>query len=96
MRTRWWRWVVLLVFAIGLGACGLKQGFEDTKRTTAALKSELGLDAGVSFHTRNGHTTVQVHLASPPPGDVATLKANVTAVVNRTFHAKVERVELSF
>jgi len=87
----------LLAGAIFLGGCGsLKEGLEDSKRTTAALKSELGVDARVSFRTMNGHTSVAVHLVSPPSGDAATAKRNIEDVVNRNFRAKVERVDVSF
>jgi len=87
----------LLVGTIFLGGCGsLKEGLEDSKRTTAALKSELGFDAQVYFRTANGHTSVTVQLASPPSGDAATAKHNIEDVVNRNFRAKVERVDVSF
>jgi len=87
----------MVAFSIGLAACGsLKEGLEDSKRTTSALKSELGLDAQVSFRTMNGHTSVGVRLAAPPAGDAAAAKAQITDVVNRNFRAKVERVDISF
>ena len=87
----------LLAGTIFLSGCGsLKEGLEDSKRTTAALKSELGVDARLSFRTVNGHTSVAVQLASPPSGDAAALKRNITDVVNRNFRAKVERVDVSF
>jgi hypothetical protein len=87
----------MVVFSIGLVACGsLKEGLEDTKRTSSALKSELGLDAQVGFRTTNGHTTVSVQLAAPPVGDAATAKAQITDVVNRSFRTKVERVAVVF
>ena len=88
-------WIV--IFSIGLAACGaLKEGMEDSQRTASALKSELGLDAQVSFRTTNGHTAVGVRLAAPPAGDAATAKAQITDVVNRSFRTKVERVDVSF
>jgi hypothetical protein len=88
-------WVVVL--SVGLVACGaLKEGIEDSKRTSSALKSELGLDAQVSFRTMNGHTTVGVRLATPPAGDAAAAKAQIADVVNRSFRTKVERVDVSF
>jgi len=87
----------LLAGTLFLGGCGsLKEGLEDSKRTTAALKSELGVDARVSFRTVNGHTSVAVQLAAPPSGDAATAKRNIEDVVNRNFRAKVERVDVSF
>ncbi len=88
-------WV--LAGTIFLSGCGtLKEGLEDSKRTTSALKSELGLDARVSFRTVNGHTSVAVQLASPPSGDAAAAKRTIADVVNRNFRAKVERVDVSF
>jgi hypothetical protein len=87
----------MVAFSIGLVACGsLKEGLEDTKRTSSALKTELGLDAQVGFRTVNGHTTVSVQLATPPVGDAATAKAQITDVVNRSFRTKVERVDVVF
>jgi hypothetical protein len=80
-----------------LGACGgLKDAVDDSKQTTTALKSELGVDARVSFRTFNGRTTVAVQLAEPPSGDAAALKRNIIGIVNKKFHAKVDQVEVSF
>ncbi len=98
-RMRIWKragaWVLAL--SIGLSACGgFKESLEDSKRATSALKAELGLDAQVSFRTMNGHTSVGVHLTTPPSGDAATVKRNITDVVNRSFRTRVEQVELSF
>jgi hypothetical protein len=93
--TQLWAWMV--IFSIGLVSCGaLKEGLEDSKRTSSALKSELGVDAQVGFRTVNGHTTVSVHLATPPAGDAAAAKAQISDVVNRSFRTKVERVDVSF
>lgn len=87
----------VFVLLFSLSACGdLKQSFEDTQRASAALKSELVLDAGVTFRTVNGHTSVSVRLATPPPGDAATAKRKITDVVSRSFHTRVEHVELTF
>jgi hypothetical protein len=96
MRTRSWRWVAPLLLTVALAGCGLKEATQDAHRAEAALKAELGLDATMSFNIRNGFTTVQVYLATPPTGDAATLKSNVTAVVNRSFRSKVGRVLVSF
>lgn len=86
-----------VVLLLNLSACGdLKQSLEDTQRASAALKSELGLDAGVSFRTVNGHTSVSVRLATPPSGDAATAKRKITDVISRSFHTKVEHVEVTF
>ena len=94
---RRWLQVWLVACTIGLGACsGFKQSIEDSGRTTTALKSELGVDARVSFNTVSGHTFVAVHLASPPSGDAAATKSKITDIVNKTFRAKVERVDVSF
>ena len=88
-------WIV--IFSIGLAACGgFKDSLEDSKRATDGLKSELGLDAQVSFRTMNGHTSVAVQLATPPTGDAATAKAKITDLVNRSFRTKVEHVAVSF
>ena len=97
MRLRQGLGTGVLAGFIFLNGCGeLKEGLEDTKRTTVALKSELGLDARVSFRSVNGHTSVGVQLASPPSGDAATAKRNIVDVVNRHFHTKVERVDVVF
>ena len=87
----------LIALALATFACGsLKEGIEDSSRTTAALKSELGVDAQVSFRTTNGHTTVAVRLSKPPVGEAAAVKTQITEVVNRNFRSKVERVEVAF
>jgi hypothetical protein len=97
MRMRDGLGACLLAGAIFVAGCGsLKDGLEDSKRTTAALKTELGVDASVSFRTVNGHTSVAVQLASPPSGDAADAKRKIADVVNRNFRAKVERVDVSF
>ncbi len=89
--------VGLLIGAMFLSGCtSLKEGIEDSTRATAALKTEMGIDARVSFRTMNGHTSVAVQLASPPSGDAATAKRNITDVINRNFRVKVERVDVSF
>jgi hypothetical protein len=96
-----WTWkhaaVGIVVLSLNVCACGgFKQSMEDSKRASTALKSELGLDAQVSFRTVNGHTGVSVRLATPPSGDAATAKRNITDVVSRSFRTKVERVEVTF
>jgi hypothetical protein len=89
--------ILLFVLSLGVGACGgFKESIEDSKRATSALKSELGLDAQVSFKTVNGHTSVGVRLATPPAGDAAAAKRSITEVVTRSFRTKVERVDVSF
>jgi hypothetical protein len=69
---------------------------EDGKRTEAAIRSELGVDSSVSVHIFNGRTMVTAKLKSTPPGDAAAVKSKVTDIVNRNFHAKVERVDAAF
>src|SRR4051812_39988722 len=96
-----WTWkhlgIGLLVLSLGVGACGgFKDSIEDSRRATSALKSELGLDAGVSFRTVNGHTSVSVRLATPPSGDAAVAKRNITEVVSRSFRTKIEHVDVTF
>jgi hypothetical protein len=87
----------VVAFSLAVVGCGgLKEGMADSQRTTAALKSELGLDAQVSFRTMNGHTVVGVKLSSAPAGDAASVKTKITDVVNRNFRAKVERVDVAF
>ena len=87
----------LLVASIGIAGCGgFKQSMEDSKRATAALKSELGIDAQISFRTMNGHTIVGVRLAKAPSGDAAEAKKRVTEVITQNFRQKVERVDIAF
>jgi hypothetical protein len=90
--------VVTLLLALSLGGfgCGLKEAVEDTGRVSTALKSELGLDAQVSFKSKNGYMVVAVRLTTPPSGDAATAKRNIVDVVNRNFRSKVDRVDVSF
>jgi hypothetical protein len=92
-------WASLL--ALALAACGdLKQNSEDAQKSEVAIKSELGLDSKIGFRSFSGtngsRTTVVVHLAKTPSGDVTKLKADVTDIVSRTFHAHVDQVTLDF
>jgi hypothetical protein len=86
----------LLILSFGLGACGLQDAWQDTKRTESALKSELGINARVGVNITNGHTTVAVRLPAAPAGDAAEAKRSITDVVTRACHLKVERVDISF
>jgi hypothetical protein len=95
------RVVLAWLLALALGACGdLKQSSEDAQKTEATIKTELGLDSKIGFRSFSGtngsHTTVVVHLTTPPSGDVTKLKASVTDIVTRTFHAHVDQVTLDF
>lgn len=78
----------------------LKNNFEDAKRSEAALKSEMGLNATVTFGAYSGtngqRTVVSVQLKDPPAGDPAALKARISQVVARTFRARVDRVTVAF
>jgi hypothetical protein len=97
MALRRWIGVGLLLLSTQLAACdGFKESLEDSAGATRALKAELGLDAQVSFRTMNGHTSVAVHLVTPFTGDAATVKGQITDVLNRSFRAKVEHVDVSF
>lgn len=89
---------LVIALSVAVAACGgFKENIEDSARTTSALKSELGFDAQVLFETMNGsHTTVTVRLSKPPIGEAATVRTQITDVVNRSFRNKVERVELVF
>ncbi len=93
-----------------MGACALsfavtacasfQEGIDDAKKSKEALKTELGMDANVSFHTFSGtggkKTIVTVAIRPAPTGDVATVKAQVTTVVTRSFRSPVERVDVTF
>jgi len=86
--------VVLL--SLGLGACGLRQAWQDHQRAESALKSELGLDANVSVNITNGHASVAVRLPGAPVGDAADAKRAITDVVTRACSLKIERVDVSY
>jgi hypothetical protein len=73
----------------------MKQAFADCKATESAIHSELGVDSVCSVRTVNGHTSVTARLKSTPPGEAAAVKSKVTDIVTRTFHAKVERVDVA-
>ena len=36
-----------------------------------------------------------IKLGALPPGDASAIKAQVRTIVNRTFHARVERVDVA-
>lgn len=86
---------------VSLSACGdLKNGLADSKRSQTDIKSELGVSSEVNFReftgTKGKTTTVTVHLDTVPPGDVAAIKASVTAIVTRDFRSHVDNVIISF
>jgi hypothetical protein len=88
---------LLVALVLAVAACGaLKEGIEDSNRATAGLKSELGVDAQISFKTTNGRTTVTVRLLKPPVGDAAAVKTRITDIVTRNFRTTVEHVEVAF
>jgi len=91
MKITWLLWLALAV-----SACGLKESLEDVKRTDAAIKTELGLDAHTSWESTNGHGHVQVRLAAAPPGDATLAKRDIAAIVTRTFRSRVEQVEVAY
>jgi len=86
----------LLLMSLGASACGLKDAWQDVKRSQSALKSELGIDAKVGVDITNGHTSIAVRLPAAPAGDAAEAKRAIAAVVTRACHSKVERVDISF
>lgn len=88
--------VGVVLLSLGLGACGLKDAWQDHQRAENALKSELGLSANVAVNITNGHTSVAVRLPAAPAGDAADTKRAITEVVTRACHLKVERVEISY
>jgi hypothetical protein len=93
--------VLVLTLAVGASGCGLKTGSEDARKTEAAIKSELGMEAHINFRTFTSaasgtHTIVVVTLSQPPSGDVRELKAKLTEIAGRTFRSKVDRVDVVF
>ncbi|HVY32466.1 MAG TPA: hypothetical protein VHB79_38275 [Polyangiaceae bacterium] len=84
------------LLSLGLGACGLKDAWDDHQRAETALKAELGLTANVAVNIINGHTSVSVHLPAAPTGDASNAKRAITEVVTRACHLKVEHVEISY
>lgn len=77
------------------GCAGLKQGIDDCQTVTAEVKAEFGTDAGCSFQSMNGHTTVTVRFLTVPAGDASVLKTKVTAIAHRSFHSRVDAVVLA-
>ena len=87
---RMWKGARAASFPPFLGVCargGLTENIEVSKRASAAVKAELGIDTPVSVRTINGHTSVAVELAAPPSGDAATVKRQVTGIVTRAIGA---------
>lgn len=86
----------MLLLSFGVGACGLKDAWQDVKRTQSALKAELGIDARVAIDITNGVTSVAVRLPNAPAGDAAEAKRAIADVVTHACHLKVDRVDISF
>jgi hypothetical protein len=90
---------IFALLAIFFAGCSLKQGLADARVTESAIKTELGVDASVSFRTFSGSGGtkhfVAVHLQSMPAGDAAAIKTQVTDIVRRSFHVHVDRVDVS-
>jgi hypothetical protein len=96
-----WMWkqagIGFIALSLAICACsGFTESLEDSKRASAAVKAELGIDSQISVRTVNGHTSVAVRLATPPTGDAAAAKRQITDIIGRTFRAKVEHVDLAF
>ena len=95
-------WTVLLglMFLVLSGCASMKQAGEDCRKSESAIKTELGVDAMVNAHTSsiNGVSTVvvSVKLKTPLPGDAGAIKGKVEDIVNRSFRAHVNRVDLAF
>jgi hypothetical protein len=91
-------WTLLL--GLLLGSCNLKEALEDTKKSEASIKGELGLDAKIMFTTFSGtggtRNRVVVHLQDPPAGDPARLKEQVADIVKRNFRAHVDQVTVDY
>jgi hypothetical protein len=94
------RLLLALAFVLVSGCGDLKEGLADAKRTEADIKSELHVDAQVSFRTFTGtkgkNTSVTVHLMTAPSGDANEVKTKVTDIVNRDFRSHVDSVSVSF
>jgi hypothetical protein len=93
------RIVVAACLVLSLGGCGLKEATEDCRATERAIKSELGVDAKVNCKivsgTKGRKAFVTVHLNGDPITNSAATKAKVADIVNRGFHAHVERVDVT-
>jgi len=91
---------IVALLAILFAGCSIKQGLADARVTEAAIKTELGVDASVSFQTFSGKGGtkhfVAVHLRTMPAGDAAAIKTQVTDIVRRSFRVHVDRVDVSF
>ena len=98
MRSAWL--AILLSLAMLFAGCSLRQGLADAQATEATIKTELGVDAGVNYSTFSGtggtKHIVTVRLLSTPAGDATTIKTEVTDIVRRSFHAHIDRVDVSF
>jgi hypothetical protein len=90
---------VIAVCPLASGCRGFTEPIEDSKNTENAIKSELGVDATVTFRINAGmsgkRTVVTVRLKTAPAGDAASIKSKVDDIVNHTFRSHVERVDVS-
>ncbi len=93
--------VIALALCLATTGCGLKAGYEDSKKTEVAIKDELGIEARVQFRTltssANGtHTLVTVIVREPQAGDGREFRATIVEIVKRTFRSKVDRIDVVF
>jgi predicted small secreted protein len=98
---RSWRVVLMLCMALVVTAClAMREAGEDARKTEAAIKAELGVDAQINFRVFSGtagkQLFVDVRLNTAPTGDAATVKTKVTTIVNRNFRSHVDEVKVSF
>jgi hypothetical protein len=77
-----------------------KEATEDARKTEAAIRSELGVDATVGFNVFSGtngkKVRVTIRLKPPPPADSAAMKSKIADVVGRNFRSHVDQVDVVF
>ncbi len=91
--------LVVALCLVTIGCRGFTEPIEDSKNTERAIKTELGVDAAVTFRIASGiggrTTVVTVRLKTTPTGDAASIKSKVGDIVNHTFRSHVDRVDVA-
>lgn len=81
------------------GCRSMREASEDASKCEAAIQSELGLESVISFRVFAGtggkRLFVSVHLLTAPAADMATVKAEVEAIVRRSFRYPVTALEVA-
>ncbi len=100
--SRWGRreLAALVVVAAMCGCKDLREANADAIRTEATIRSELGANAHVEYRTiftpSGRQAVVIVKMESGPPEGGSKVSDTVNEIVRRTFHARIDKVDVLY